>query len=516
MESERRECFSESEARERISRNIDLPGAVRKGLGFNNVRELVALFSQSEVQDMDILCMTGAMNDEEISQYLKILPDYDQLLVRIHEIVLQMMAQFRGELSRVRNADDLRLTMRSGLNNGIKAANNLKITDVRTYRNTLADLFIETYIYEIFEAFQDYVVSKSLRSMNQVFYDIVAESCQIAKAEGKPEFQAGAVLDTKNELRTLLNEPESAKRFCEMTGQIPLDDEQRHVLEQELASERSVILDEAQYKKINFTRIPFGESEMAIMCEDLFGKDNRTGFRQTCAVEISLNPHEKTRLPSSSVWPNGQRFAYFENRPGVFSFVVNRANGELCFLNNQVKPIRCVMSEDQYLFLKKAVYDALFNYLANKEPDIDDLFKKASVIGDARSQLTETVNADGAQNNEDIPPVQTWTYVPWRPSKSENETETFAQNYERERSSKNIYPLVKKLKGLKGNEVLSALRRILGDPLRIQGSHHIFKSPRNGVTYPVPIHGTDAVKFPLLLGSLRQWGISLEEFCAEI
>lgn len=350
MESEKRECFSESEARKRISRNIDLPGAVRKGLGYDNVRELVGLVSRPDVQDLDLVCMTGTMSEEEISQYLKILPDYDLLLVEFHQIAQRMVERFKDELSRVRNADDLRSTMRAGLNNGIKLANNLKITDVKTYRNTLADLFIETYMYEIFEAFQDFVDSKRQRSLNQVFYDIIAESCQIAKAEGKPEFQAGAFLDTKTEFSMLFADSGFAQRLSEMTGLIPLDEERKRTLDEELTAERSIILDEAQYKKISFTRFSFGDSEMAIMCEDLFGKDNQRGFRQTCAVEVSLNSQEKTKLPSFSDWPNGQRFAYFENRPGVFAFVVNRANGELCFLNNQTKSLRCIMPEDQYLF----------------------------------------------------------------------------------------------------------------------------------------------------------------------
>ncbi|MBI5413500.1 type II toxin-antitoxin system HicA family toxin [Candidatus Peregrinibacteria bacterium] len=55
-----------------------------------------------------------------------------------------------------------------------------------------------------------------------------------------------------------------------------------------------------------------------------------------------------------------------------------------------------------------------------------------------------------------------------------------------------------------------ALDILLGPPLRVSGSHHVYRT-RQGGTYPIPLHGTDEVGTGILNKCLREFGITPAE-----
>lgn len=61
--------------------------------------------------------------------------------------------------------------------------------------------------------------------------------------------------------------------------------------------------------------------------------------------------------------------------------------------------------------------------------------------------------------------------------------------------------------GFRGTEVLRALTQLLGDPVRVTGSHHIFRGP-SGMKLPLAIHGAANVDPRALRDNIEAWGIT--------
>ena len=519
MDSYDKKALSELEVGKLLTSKVDIPGTVRSFLGHENVRELVAVVMSPDATDLDTILLTGQITPEELYQYIKVLPEFDENKRKIFETVQKMMAKFKIELLKCRNSDDVRKTMRSGLNSVIKLQWHLVVENQQTYRNMLMEFFYEMSQIEIFEIFQDFVQKNKTPEMVQAYRDIMSEGEANAMEDKKLEFQPKAYLEAKNELLTYLGNPVYRSRLDSITEKGQLDDKHYSQLKLTMKAGHEAIIALAQYRKINFTTFPFEDAEIAIMGEDIYGEDNKMGFRQTCAVEVCLDPRCKAKLPEPVKLPDGFHNALFLSRPGVIQFVLNRASGELCYISHQTKPISNIMSEKLYLALKAMVYNFLLGYLKTKEPDIDDLFKKSTATTTLREKtgvsikkaLADTEIPGQASGNYSAIP---WTYQPWLPAGKELvpnlESEEEKQTHERNTA------YVKRFKGIKGSKVLAVITRLLGEPVRISGSHHIFISPRNGIKYPIPIHEADEVKFPVLLASLKKWGVTLEEFNNEI
>ena len=62
-------------------------------------------------------------------------------------------------------------------------------------------------------------------------------------------------------------------------------------------------------------------------------------------------------------------------------------------------------------------------------------------------------------------------------------------------------------RGFRGDEVLPVMKRLLGEPVRVSGSHYLFKSA-NGITLPIAIHGSGSVDPHSLRSNIEEWGIT--------
>ncbi len=62
-----------------------------------------------------------------------------------------------------------------------------------------------------------------------------------------------------------------------------------------------------------------------------------------------------------------------------------------------------------------------------------------------------------------------------------------------------------------GNTLKRKLNRILGSPIRIEGSHHVYVSRKVGVNVPVPIHKNKDMKRGTLKSVLEELGVTVRE-----
>lgn len=66
-------------------------------------------------------------------------------------------------------------------------------------------------------------------------------------------------------------------------------------------------------------------------------------------------------------------------------------------------------------------------------------------------------------------------------------------------------------RGLRANEVLRRFTRLFGSPERVVGSHYVYRG-RDGQTYPIALHMGREVGTGMLLKSLRNLGVTVEDF----
>lgn len=504
--------YSTAEAEQLLKTKFDIPGSIRNFLGHENVRSLANLMADQSIRDLDILYLTGELTKEEAGQYRKVLPEVDDNKRVILEVVNKMLIRFKTALASCRNRKELGEVVLKALNDVVKLTVCLATTEIETYGGLLMSEFKDAWEFAVFEAVEDYVRKNSTPENVDFFKAMCLQADQRAPKKG--ETSRSEYLKERDRLNRIIDNPFYRSRLESVTDCHPLGDKAAKQLKEALEAESKEIIELAQYRKILFTPFALQEAEIAIMCDDVF-ENSSNYWPDTCMVELSLNPHEGVRKPQTKgMNTNGNLSFQVTLRDGVFPFFLSRTTGELCFVQNHAKSISCVMSEDQYLALKRTVYGLVLAYLKSKEPDIDDLFKEHKVIT-TRQQVEAVIEAESpalVEEPED-PVVPTWTYQAWVPTPKaipDEEISVTRQTHERNAE------YIRRLKGLSGNEVLAILKRLLDEPVRIQGSHHIFRSPRNNATFPIPIHSGESVKFPLLLSCLKKWDIPLEEFCNEI
>lgn len=196
--------------------------------------------------------------------------------------------------------------------------------------------------------------------------------------------------------------------------------------------------------------------------------------------------------------------------PKAIPFVLDRS--DMAFHVNQgITRLSDLLPPEAFEVVRKDLFDLILKQLRSRKSDFPDFFKAPE------RQVESTQDATA----EDVQLVQTVT-----PPANKDERRTWRQ---RLRGAKEkIAGLVEgvrekvtgrksyegidfsRFRGLSGSDVHRILVQILGEPIRIRGSHHIFKGA-NGKTLPIPIHSGKTVSPAILVRALREWDM-VEEF----
>ena len=174
---------------------------------------------------------------------------------------------------------------------------------------------------------------------------------------------------------------------------------------------------------------------------------------------------------------------------GFYELMIEGLSGDLVTFPNY--PLSKLIDGQHYAKLKNVIYDLILDTLAQRELE-DNL--------EEEDQGEEIVSIH--QNTYER--VQR-TFVP-ETEKGRNYNEV-AQRETRKNEKNHV-----KLTNRTGSLVLQAFIKILGDPIRNEGSSHFVFRGRNGVVYPLSIHHGEDVGKGLLLKCLKMLGISRREF----
>lgn len=465
----------------------EIPKEIRHTLGAENVRRIVDILTTGSIIDPDLFVASGDLTTPEAMQYAQLLPEHDEIRLLLNQAFSKL-------------ARDLRIKMRGAIEN--QKLNKPK-ENITTLYNTADNLFqllrrsFGGYRWMLIHSCQAAFHSEFFAELDevagdkdrQILIDLATKVLNpVWKRTDGVDYPGAQFLSEIDSNREGLKLP----AFSDFVPQKTLSTTEKEDLKLRLATNFEQIKDLRQYRNIHFTPFTIGRAKVSIMADDDLA--NSTVHGGICTLQIVLRPNMPLEQPISVSNENFTGKGY-TLRPGNLNLSFNSITGELCFLANNFSSVSKLMTEDQYLQLKDKIYDLVLEYLEGKEPDIEDLFiARSHPLDEGRKETQEQVEQNLGTSPEAAIEI----------------TPSFSTDHE-----KKVY-LLNRIRGIRSNRVRSALIRIMGPPERIRGSHQFFRSPYNNKLFPIPIHGSATVKFPLLRACLERWDISLEEFCETV
>ena len=193
--------------------------------------------------------------------------------------------------------------------------------------------------------------------------------------------------------------------------------------------------------------------------------------------------------------------------PHAIDFSVQKFTGEIT-LNGSGLPLSYVLAKQDYELIRCIILNHLYERLRTKEPDMEEL-----LIG------TGEPSTDGSPSEAAAELIKYCDYVREHavPEADAAQANTTNTNTAEEVVGRNIERMYRVLSNAGGTKILAAVKRILGEPVRISGSHYIFKSlVHPGQSCPIPIHGSDPVSPGVLKKFLQKIGLSPLELHKEL
>lgn len=285
--------------------------------------------------------------------------------------------------------------------------------------------------------------------------------------------------------------------------------EVEEALEQETNELFRRINDLSCFRKITPHKRKLGEEMEVHIYEDLQIESKTYTVNRAftiCLARIVLTPSAPIDLPEKRVFPDGREGILYKPNRASFEVEVNRGTGELTIRGTHL-PLYCALRKDAYLILKKTIYQFILEHLEQKKDSFPDLLKaEASSVSDISREVATAIRQKrqivskpvgrSLESSKTAEQAETTQAPP--PQQEQLDTTCFQQ-----------------LRGLQGNRVYRAAETILGRPLRISGSHHVFKS-RNEGTCVIALHGSDQVGIGMLKTFLDKAGIPPQEFVERI
>jgi len=175
------------------------------------------------------------------------------------------------------------------------------------------------------------------------------------------------------------------------------------------------------------------------------------------------------------------RGLHFDVSDDHHDLVIDYPTGEIAF-GTQLPYSLLLKDQEKLLKYKSVIFGLLLDHLLNlqHEKSKDNNLE----IDQIQEEVTTELNSKVLENLVDVP------------EETDHETKKVKCSY----------------RNRKGNRVLRALSKILGRPVRCEGTSHFIFKGKAGNTYPIAIHGDKDVGVGLLKKCLENYDISYEEF----
>lgn len=503
-----------------LSHIPDTPGALRKTLSGKTVQKYMQIITSPQAIEADIFSNTGELTHEQIQQYKKVTGNYDACNQELLDLSLEIYDQYKDELLRLVE-NDARGQKKEGITNvfrSIISLHALRLTHLegcivddqigeRFVTQTLAllgadliDMLSDSAVNEQSKR----VIKQLIVDHDKLFHDIL----------GVQFYGIQYHAERKND-RKAFGKKENSDTFDRMIGYDEHMDSEKVSHMREQNQQLFVhIKNESVYKKI--PQITLNESGPQVI---IAHEDDKTEFAygDFCAVRINF-ADEQIAFPEFKEDKRGYTYCDYGIVRDIVNCNINPESGDLCFITSNIS-LEQVIPEDRYVLLQNYLFQKIADYLDAKDPDIEDLFIYSQKDLEQRAQQRnvqngedDAIHAHDDGNNDDI----VWEYIPYEKSSSEQHVE---------REDQFMIPkhfrtvIMDKISNAKSDEILAALRRMMGKEERVTGDHLFFRSDRTGQILPVPLHSRKEkghIAFKLILSNLKYWGYEPMELAVEL
>jgi hypothetical protein len=525
----------------KLSRKPEVPGTVRALFGGQNIKDLVDLLTTGPVLEADMLLLTGSMTPADLMQYTTLLPEYDQVELDIIKIVSRMVDHFKPRIPLIIRATQNREKKGSipflydQINNLMKILSRPEIG----HRNLTLSTFSRLLYTQLFSAIDDAMTLQERPLLQEILS--VLDQIWHQAFDGLDFIGTQFIREKYAYLNTFCLRSNCEVFVDALAPKPQLSTAEREALKAELAADFEEIKELREYRKIFYTAHQLGNAKVAFFADDFINFEEGESHHGICTFQVVLDVNQPLLKPIVEINGGVKTFDVL-TREGVLNLHFNRATGELAFTTSNGTSVALIMIEDQYLQLKKTLFELLKDYLRSKEPDIEDAFlpdpnrqiietreaveeiieekpkeRKAATVESEEKEAVEEEQAV-AEFTAEIKPK--FKYIP-TPTESPDEISALqadqpAEDPEKDRRrKKSKQEFIKRIRNLGPTVLLNMLKRLMGPPVKIQGSHYFFKSPKNNAVLPIPYHGQQPVKFPLLKACLEKWDM-IEEFTLEL
>lgn len=486
-----------------LATRASFSSAVRKALGAPHLEALRAILSGPDMTDLDTLLMSGGIHIDQAEQYLHSFPQHAIVRRRMYEVADNMVQHLVTRLPEL--MQDLR-NYSTTIRYLSELMDAFSIDQYATFRNGFLNEFLIVVLQNLFLKSCSF-----LRDANdeKTFADFMHYHDTLYDRNNGAE--QGLVIDNRH-LVYVFDETEAfftphVAPFASVRA------------EQQPASHDQEFYDLMRDDLIRLT-------EMNVVRSDLF-EDGYFGFTVHPPREIA----RYSSFCTMTINPPGTRQAYL--------CYVDRSTGDIFMPKTQCK-LDIILPPDMYNAFRHAVAEHLHTQLSVTEKQRvdeiarsfvprrgspDDAFDNDSAAFMSTTQETARAGSEGDQFDAEeagfgaeVPdrqtPVEVWQYVRHEtasvtpdivsaPPSSVVTSQTSAQE------SLSRVQLMRCLPSIKAREIVAAFTKIIGPPVRVSGSHHIFS--RNGISFPLAYHASESMPPGIVLRALKALGISAQE-----
>lgn len=479
--------------------DFEVPQKLRDLFGEQHIAKLQEFLQEEEFMDFDILMAAGDLNHDEVEQYASTLPPYQKAYRALYEVAMEMARDLTDK-------NRLERRLKKSIQTTTPQDGSPPIKTVRTDKG-IVELFLQ--IDEFFlslrpkigrktirggflrilrrilheqlylATMQTIFESEELRSLREAFWQVLT-SPAVSKVETraqKPDIPAAYLLGDLQELGDFAKQYPSA--FDDM-GYAPTETteiETLHAEVRELSFLRQVGPFEHRAGKFSIT---IKEAPHLYL--------NRALYLGEVGVKVQTKKGGSFNLNFLLMRQANQ--AFFK---GIFielADLIGQQNADK-FKNWILRLIKQHLEAKPETFEDQRATDDLSDYYyqrpgptaaeiqAETQTGTDEILPEVAEVADRQLpgiQAIRDATAEDAQNTHD--------------------------------------PDRRKLRGLARGEVMRILNRILGNPIRITGSHYIYEGP-TGTRLPIPLGSGGDVNRHILLKNLFGWGI-YERFLSEL
>lgn len=509
---------------EKLTTQPETSGALRKTLSGDNVNEYMKIMTSPEAVEAGWLLLCGDLTEEQAKQYMDATGNYYFCFQKLTNLAIKISQEFGPHLVDFVEKD-VRGEKKEGMFNFLQSLLKLSIVRFEPLKNlhTGAERLSDSFMLQAMALIGSDLIdiskdNKTEASVKNKIREIIEHYEEVFLKISKTDFPGIYFNREKTAVKRTFEKREnieSLDRTIGFAGEYSFEERLKIIQENENFS--SDIKKEALYKKIPLVTLNDEKPQIIAMRND---PDSINRYAHLAAIRINFG-EKKIDFPPLEKDAAGNVLCEYGILSDIVNFNINPETGDLYFMSSGVS-LNQVVSPDRYLALQNFILFKIKDYLENKEPDIEDLFVYSPSELEKQEKITET-KGEELEQFEKMPS----DLVRSIEEKIETETNQGMAGIPSEESlgAKFILPknirtmMMNKISGARSEEILAAFRRMLGKEEKIEGSHYFFRSERNRMILPVPLHSQKNkhhISLPLILNNLKTWQYDPIELAVEL